>query len=199
MTKKIRDHFKKTDPTLFSYIEKIELLEFNPAGDLFSDLCESIICQQLSDKAGATIFGRFKKLFPREEISPLKILKLSDKKIRSCGTSFSKIKSLKDLASKVKNNNLNLEALRHLPDEKVIEKLIKVRGIGPWTAEMFLMFGLGREDIFSYGDLGLRKAIKVIYKFKKEPTREQIEKIVKKWVPFRTYACRILWKSLSLK
>jgi len=80
-----------------------------------------------------------------------------------------------------------------------IKELTKVKGIGPWTAEMFLMFTLGREDIFSHGDLGLKNAIKKLYKFKKEPTRKQIEKIVEIWKPYRTYASRILWKSLEIK
>ena len=199
MTKKIKDHLKKNDPILFSYIEKIELSELKPVEDLFSDLCESIICQQLSDKAGSTIFGRFKKLFPQEKITTDKLLKLSKEKIRSCGTSYSKIKALKDLAFKIKKKELNLKDLRNSSNEKVIKELIKVWGIGQWTAEMFLMFALGREDIFSHGDLGLRNAIIKIYNLKESSSKEKIEKIVEKWIPYRTYACRILWKSLSIK
>ncbi len=171
MTKKIRDHFKKNDPILSSYIEKIELSELEPVEDLFSDLCESIICQQLSDKAGSTIFGRFKKLFPQEKIAPDKLLKLSKEKIRSCGTSYAKIKALKDLAFKIKNKELNLKDLRNSSNEKVIEELIKVWGIGQWTAEMFLIFALGREDIFSHGDLGLKFTI-----LEKRPPKKKLKK-----------------------
>jgi len=127
------------------------------------------------------------------------LLKLSDKKIRSCGTSNSKVSFLKDLAAKVLKNDLKLNKLDKLSDDLVIKELTKVKGIGPWTAEMFLMFTLGREDIFSHGDLGLKNAIKKLYKFKKEPTRKQIEKIVEIWKPYRTYASRILWKSLEIK
>ncbi len=199
MTKKIKEHFKKNDQILFSYIEKIELLKPKPAEKLFSDLCESIIQQQLSDKAGATIFGRFKKLFSQGKITPGKLLRLRDEEIRSSGTSYAKIKSLKDLASKIKSKELDLESLKNLTDEEIIKELIKVRGIGRWTAEMFLMFALGREDIFSHGDLGLRNAIIKIYNLKKIPSKEKIEKIVVKWIPYRTYACRILWESSSLK
>lgn len=198
MTKKAHSHFQKVDPVLFSYIKKIDLPEFKPAEDLFVDLCESIISQQLSEKAGATIFGRFKSLFSKGKITPAGVLKLPDQKIRACGTSFAKIKSLKDLAQKVKSKELDLQLLKELDDEKVIEELVKVRGIGRWTAEMFLMFALGREDIFSHGDLGLRRAIERMYKFKQEPTREQIEKIVLKWAPYRSFASRILWRSLAL-
>jgi len=87
--------------------------------------------------------------------------------------------------------------LDELDNGAVVEELTKVKGIGPWTAEMFLMFSLAREDVFSYGDLGLRKAIQKLYKLKKEPTNKQMEQITKKWSPYRTYASRILWKSLE--
>lgn len=199
MVKKAGEHFKKHDPLLFSYFEKIELVTHQPSSDLFVELCDTIINQQLSGKAAATIFDRFQNLFPKKKITPKGLLKLSDAKIRSCGTSNAKVKSLKDLAQKVASGELNLNKLKKLPDEEVVNELIKVRGIGPWSAEMFLMFGLGREDVFSHGDLGLRKAIKKMYGFRKDPSFKQIEKITNKWKPFRTHASRILWKSLELK
>lgn len=199
MDKKIIEHFKKADLILYSIIEKVGISGPKVSDDYFYDLCEIIINQQLSDKAAATIFGRFKKLFLQEKITPKMLLKLSDKKIRSCGTSNSKVSFLKDLAAKVLKNDLKLNKLDKLSDDLVIKELTKVKGIGPWTAEMFLMFTLGREDIFSHGDLGLKNAIKKLYKFKKEPTRKQIEKIVEIWKPYRTYASRILWKSLEIK
>ncbi len=198
MTRKIKDHFKKNDPILFSYIERVKLQDFKPAENLFADLCESIVSQQLSEKAGSTIFNRFLELFPRRRITPQKTLELAVETIRKCGISHSKINFLKDLAVRIHKKDLDLEALRKLPDKEVIIQLTKVNGIGPWTAEMFLMFGLGREDIFSHGDLGLKRAIERIYKFKKEPTRQQVEKLIKNWIPYRTYAARILWKTLSL-
>lgn len=196
MTKKARGHFKKHDPILYSYIEKIEWKEHVLSENLFEDLCESIISQQLSLKASSTIFDRFKKLF-KGQITPEKLLKINDEKIRDCGISYSKVKYLKDLAAKVHRKELNLSELDKLPDEQVIEELIKVKGIGRWTAEMFLMFALGREDIFSHGDLGLRRAIQKMYGFKKEPSVKQIEKITGKWSPYKTFACRVLWKSLE--
>jgi len=126
-------------------------------------------------------------------------MSLDDAKIRSCGTSNAKVKSLKDLAQKVSSGSLKLNKLKSLPDEEVMRELVKVKGIGPWSAEMFLMFGLGREDIFSHRDLGLRNAIKKMYGFRKDPSLRQIEKIVSKWKPFRTYASQVLWQSLELK
>jgi len=198
MNRRIFAHFKKNDPLLYSYIKRVNLPERSLPKDLFVDLCDAIISQQLSGKAAATIFTRFQNLFPKKRVTAHGLLSLSDSKIRSCGTSNAKVASLKDLAKKVGNKELDLERLRTLPDEEVMQELVKVKGIGPWTAEMFLMFSLGREDVFSHGDLGLRNAIKKIYGFKKEPTRGQIEKIVNSWSPYRSYACRVLWHSLTL-
>ena len=198
MDKKIIEHFRKFDPILYAVIEKVGLFGPTKTDDYFSDLCECIVNQQLSDKAAATIFARFKKLFPGEKINPKSLLKLSDAQIRSCGTSNAKVGFLKDLAKKVLDCTLNLEKLNDLANHLVIEEVTKVKGIGPWTAEMFLMFTLGREDVFSHDDLGLRNAIKKLYKFRKDPSKKQIEKIINKWKPYSTYACRILWKSLEL-
>ena len=199
LNKKIINHFKKVDPILYSVIEKVGVYGSKISDDYFLELCEIIINQQLSDKAAATIFARFKRLFPQKKITPEVLLKLSAEKIQSCGTSRAKVSFLKDLAKKVLAEELRLDQLNKLSDDLIMKELTKVKGIGPWSVEMFLMFTLGREDVFSYGDLGLKNAIKKLYKFKKEPTREQIEKIVEKWKPYRTYACRILWRSLELK
>ncbi|MBI3559512.1 DNA-3-methyladenine glycosylase 2 family protein, partial [Candidatus Gottesmanbacteria bacterium] len=108
-----------------------------------------------------------------------------------------KTRFIRDLAHQVLTKSVQLDQLAQLSDQDVIVELTKVKGIGPWTAEMFLMFTLGREDVFSYGDLGLRKAIKKLYGFKKDPTVKQMDKIVHKWKPFRSFAARILWKSLD--
>ena len=109
-----------------------------------------------------------------------------------------KVKYIKDLAQKTLDKTLDLSKLTNMTDGDVLTELTKVKGIGPWTAEMFLMFTLGREDVFSHGDLGLKNAIKKLYGFKKDPSKKQVEKIVNKWSPYRTFACRILWKSLEI-
>ncbi|MBI2621093.1 MAG: DNA-3-methyladenine glycosylase 2 family protein [Candidatus Levybacteria bacterium] len=192
-------HFKKVDSALYEIALQVELKELVKPEDPFVDLVESIINQQLSDKAAASIFGRFKKLFPREQISPEKLLKLSDQKIRKAGISFSKIKYIKGIAKEIKDNKLNLISLEGLADEEVINELTKLKGVGQWTAEMFLMFTLGRKDVFSTGDLGLQNAMIKLYKLKNKPNREKILEISSKWSPYRTIASRILWKSLELK
>jgi len=114
------------------------------------------------------------------------------------GLSNAKAKYIRDLAEKVVNKELNFKDFENLNNEQIIEELVKVNGIGPWTAEMFLMFTLARKDVFSQGDLIIRKAVRKMYGFKKEPTKEQIKQISDKWVPYRTYACLVLWKSLSI-
>lgn len=198
MHKKIIDHFRQIDSTLYSSLAKINSIKpLSKSENFFSDLCEAIINQQLSDKAARTIFNRFKKLFPKEIITAEKLLKIADKKIREVGTSWKKIAYMKGLADKVIKKEITLEKLEELENELVIKELTKLHGVGRWTAEMFLMFSLAREDVFSAGDLGLRKAIQKLYKLRKEPTAKQIEKISKKWSPYRTYAALILWRSVD--
>ncbi len=166
--------------------------------DLFISLCSSIVNQQLSGKAAATIFGRFKKLFPKEKITSGKLEKMSAEKLRSAGLSYQKINYLKDLSHKINSKEIILEDFKKLKDEEIVENLILIKGIGKWTAEMFLMFALGREDVFSYGDLILRKSFQKLYGLSKEPTVEQAEKVVKNWSPYKTYASRVLWASYKL-
>ncbi len=190
-------YIKRADPKLYKVyltLRQLELLQKSEPRLYFKQLCESIIQQQLSVKAGATIFKKFTAVFQEGKVTPQNLLKIEDQKLRQCGISFAKIKYLKDLAQKTISGVVDLQNLDKLDDEAVVEELIKVKGIGRWTAEMFLMFSLGREDIFSHGDLGLRNALKNIYGLEK---KEEIEILVQKWSPYRTYACRILWRSLK--
>lgn len=198
MYKRVIEHFRLHDPILFSFIDKVEEFQLVKYEDYFVCLCREIIGQQLAGKAADAIYSRFLKLFPKSVVTPERVLKISDSKIRAIGPSWSKVKYIKDLAKKVVDGQVNLEHIATLLDEEVMRELTKVKGIGPWTAEMFLMFTLGREDVFSYGDLGLRRAIQRLYGFSKEPTLKQMEKLTMKWKPYRTYAARILWKSLEL-
>lgn len=196
MYQKALDHFKKYDPILHAAGMNVEPITLSIHPDPFMRLCRTIIGQQLSVKAASTIFSRFEKLF-KKSINPQELLKLSKDKLRSAGMSFQKIKYLKDLAQKTLNKEINLHDLLNKSNEEVVLELVKVKGIGIWSAEMFLMFTLGRADIFSYGDLGLQNAIKKLYKLKGKPTEKQMEKLTKKWAPYRTYAAMILWRSLD--
>ncbi len=193
----IEKHFSSVDPILARHFYLIADMTLSVSTNPFVDLVESITSQQLSVKAGDTIFRRFKKLFPNGRISAKAILALSDQQIRDVGVSWSKVKYIKAIAEAVQSKKVMFARLPALSDEEVIAALTTIHGVGRWTAEMFLMFALGREDIFSYGDLGLRRGIQKLYGFKNEPTLKQMEKIVKKWAPYRTYAARILWRSLD--
>lgn len=194
---KVRNHFKKVDPLLFSLIQLTNDMKIQHSSNYFLSLCREIMPQQLAGGAARAIFGRFKKLFPHGKITPEIVLSLSDETIRGTGASWAKVKYIKDLAQCVKTKTIHLNKLHTLSDKEVLQELIKVKGIGPWTVEMFLMFSLGREDIFSYGDLGLRHAMQKLYKFKKEPTIKQMEKITSKWSPYRTYGALLLWRSID--
>lgn len=202
INKKIHNHFKNNDLILYSYIKKIGKLDpiiKDKPNNYFFRLCREIVCQQLSGKAGDAIFSRFLQLFPKGRVEPSNVLTISHEQLRRSGMSNAKVRYVKNLAEKIVNENFQLHTLDVLSDTEVVEKLTKVKGIGPWTAEMFLMFVLGRENVFSFGDLGLKKAIVKMYGFKKELTRKQVEKIISKWSPYKTYASRVLWESLKLK
>jgi DNA-3-methyladenine glycosylase II len=194
----IINHFRKVDARLYDLMQKvgpIETIKPRAANAYFQSICREIIGQQLNGKVARIIFDRFTKLFPNQKITPEYLLRIPDAKIRKIGPSWSKVSFVKDLAKNVVEGTLNLKKLKDLDDEQVMTELTKVKGIGPWTAQMFLMFTLGREDVFSNKDLGLQKAVRKLYKV--EPTPEKLEMITRKWSPYRTYACRLLWKSLE--
>ncbi|MBI4080340.1 MAG: DNA-3-methyladenine glycosylase 2 family protein [Candidatus Levybacteria bacterium] len=198
LQKKAASYLSKKDPVLANVIKKVPLFTRQFGGNYFLDLAESIVSQQLSIKAADTIWKRFTGLFPHNEVKPLGVINIEGQKMRDAGMSWQKISYIKDLAEKVLASGILFEQFDIMTDEEIIEELVKVKGIGRWTAEMFLMFSMGRPDVFSYGDLGIRKAIQKLYKFDHEPTKEEAERIAEKWRPFRTIACRYLWKSLEV-
>lgn len=161
----------------------------------FQNLVEAITNQQLSGRAASTIFDRIKNLC-KGDFSPTAILKLSEAKLRSAGLSFAKIKYIKDLSGRIVNCKLRIENLDKLSDGEVMKELVQVKGIGPWTAEMFLMFALARPDIFPVDDLGIRKGFQKIIGRKLEGKR--LAKFAEKhWKPYRTVASWYLWRSLE--
>ncbi|HVZ67295.1 MAG TPA: DNA-3-methyladenine glycosylase [Patescibacteria group bacterium] len=190
-------HLKTSDPILHKIALEMEPFELSIHPDPFVRLTRSIIGQQLSVKAASTIYSRFELLFSGKNITPALLIKIPDEKMREAGISYQKISYLKDLSLKVLEKEIELDKFLELPSETIIQELVKVKGIGQWTAEMFLMFSLGRPDVFSYGDLGLQNAIKNIYKLPNKPTLVEMEKISSKWSPYRTYASMILWRSLN--
>lgn len=198
--KKIREHFKTKDPILHKFalkVKRISPIQKEKPERYFYQLCRDIVGQQLSGKAADTIFGRFEKLFPNGIIQPSDILSIPHETMRGVGMSNAKARYVRHLAEASLHEGLPLLQLDSMPDEEVVIELTKVKGIGRWTAEMFLIFTLGRNDIFSFGDLGLKKGLMKVYGFKKDPTKKQIEKIVKNWSPYKSFASRVLWGSLE--
>ena len=194
-------YLSKQDPRLAVVIKQVGIIvPRKKSQNHFKELVESIISQQLSVKASDTIFKRFCALFPSGKFpKPEALLQMTDSKIRACGLSNSKVSFVKDLATRVVDGRLHFRGIDKMTDEEVIAMLVVVKGIGRWTAEMFLMFALQRPDIFSHGDLGLRNAIVKLYKIKGHLSEKRALLISKKWSPHRTLACRYLWASLTLK
>lgn len=169
-----------------------------PTENRFEYLALTILYQQLATKVADVISKRFRALYKTKTFpKPAHILKTPDDKIRAVGISWAKVTYIKDLAHKVHYREVKLDHLHYLSDEEVIEELIKVKGIGRWTAEMFLMSALARPDIFSFADLGLQTAIKKAYGFKKLPSKRTMLRLSKHWSPYRTTAARLLWASLN--
>ncbi|HVZ58675.1 MAG TPA: DNA-3-methyladenine glycosylase 2 family protein [Patescibacteria group bacterium] len=199
LQKKAMIYLGEKDAKLKKVIEEFGQIEWTEDESYFYSLVTSTIGQQLSSKAADTIWKRFEKLLKGQRLAPDIVLAIPDQAIRDAGVSWSKIKYIKDLASKVIESGIIFEQFDIMTDEEIITELIKVKGIGRWTAEMFLIFNMQRPDVFSYGDLGLRRAIRNIYHLDHEPTPEEAEKISSNWKPFRSIASRYLWLSLDVK
>ena len=194
MYKKAQQHFKKADPLLYKASLLHTIDDVVPSLDIFRDIIRAITSQQLSGKAADTIFERLEIIIGKNTFVPERVLSLDEDTLRSAGLSRAKVVSIKSLAHAVVHKVLNLETIYILPDTHVIESLTTVKGIGPWTAEMILMFSLGRTDIFSTGDLGLKKGMMHVYNLKKLPSERMIKKRSVVWSPYRTYAARVLWR-----
>ena len=191
-------HLKKADPVLCAIIERVGPYRMEYGDPTFHSLAESILYQQLNGKAAVVIFNRFTEA-AGDPVTPEGILKLSDAQMRAIGLSKQKTAYLRDLAQKTKDGLLNFERLADLSNEEVIEHLTQVKGIGVWTAHMFLMFTLKRPDILPTGDYGIQAAMKKHYRKRKWPKPKDMEKIAKSWAPYRSVACWYLWRSLDIK
>src|SRR5579864_4675959 len=196
--RKAVNHLKKSDPVLRAIIERVGPCRMEFGLPEFCSLAEAIVYQQLNGKAAVTIFKRFAAL-AGEPLTPEGILKLTDEQMRSVGLSKQKSAYLKDLAAKTNAGLLDFSKLSALTDDDVIKHLTQVKGVGVWTAQMFLMFTLKRQNVLPTGDYGVQAAIKKHYKKRKLPKPEVMEKIAKCWEPYRSVACWYLWRSLDIK
>jgi DNA-3-methyladenine glycosylase II len=165
--------------------------------DPFTALAHAIISQQLSTKAAATIAGRFDALCGPAGPTPGAVEAVSDPQLRAAGLSGQKIGYLRDLCLRIRTGALRLDTIEALPDAGVIEALTQVKGIGRWTAEMFLIFRLHRPDVLPVGDLGILKAVQRVYGLRKVPTPDRLTRIGESWRPYRSIACWYLWASLD--
>ena len=195
-------HLKAADPALAVVIDAIGpfRMELKISRSLFGALAEAIVYQQLSNKAAATIYSRVEALFPcaTAGFTPRHILATADEKLRGCGLSRAKGLAVKDLATRVANGELpTMEEAQALADDELIGRLVKVRGIGRWSAEMFLMFRLGRPDVLPLDDYSLRKAYAKAFRKRALPSPQALEKAGEKWRPYRTVASWYLWRALE--
>jgi DNA-3-methyladenine glycosylase II len=165
--------------------------------DPYEAVARAIVGQQLSTKAARSIWAKLLEMFGGEVPTPEALLRRRPQTLRKAGLSNAKVEFLRDLARRVGDGRLDLERLKELPDEDVIAALIEVKGVGRWTAEMFLIFHLARPDVVSVGDLGIRRAVQIAYGMDDLPGPEELEKLAEEWRPHRTLACLYLWRSLD--
>ena len=189
-------HLSAADPTLARAIEAVGPMRLSLEPDLFAALVDAIISQQLSIKAAATILGRVRALGAGDAFpTPAQILAAPDEVLRAAGCSRAKVVYLKDLSGRIVAGALDLDRLRRLPDEAVIADLVAVKGVGRWTAEMLLIFALGRPDVWPVDDLGIVIAVQGVYDLPARPTRAALLALGEPWRPYRTVASWYLWQS----
>jgi DNA-3-methyladenine glycosylase II len=187
----------RRDPTLRRIIRDVGPCTLAPRRRYFAALCEAIASQQLSTKAAATIYRRFCEQFDRRTPTPPGLLALSDATLRGVGLSRQKVGYLRDLARKFADGTVPARRLAAMDDDAVIDVLTRVKGIGVWTVQMFLIFVLNRPDVLPVDDLGLRKAVQTHYRFRELPTAAELHAVAERWRPYRSIATWYLWQSLN--
>jgi len=188
-------HLCHADKRMEKLIDKFGPPNFNLMNNYYESLIRSIVYQQLSGKAASIIYERFLDLFVFDIYpEPKDILAVSIETLRSSGLSYQKVNYIRDLSEKWQEGTMNLTDIDSMTDEEISSELIKVKGIGQWTADMFLMFTLGRPDVFPFGDLGIQKGFMALTNMNRLPTQKEMERQTKKWQPYRTVAAWYLWK-----
>lgn len=192
-------HLRQCDPVLAQVIERVGPCRFRPRADgtHFDAVLRSIVYQQLSGSAASTIHTRFLSLFGGTAPDPAQLLRTTDDVLRAAGLSRQKIGYMRDLAARVHGGTVPIHTLHDLTDDAIIAALTSVKGVGRWTAQMFLIFRLGRPDVLPESDLGIRKAIQRAYRTRGLPTTARVERVGAPWAPYRTVASWYLWRSLE--
>jgi len=201
-----REQLAASDPTMAALIERVGEIDLatrlrrrseeRPA-DAYGALLRAIVGQQLSTKAARTIYGRILELFDGSTPTPEQLLEAEEADLRAAGLSGRKVEYVRDLAGHVLSGELELDRLAELSDEEVVGEIVAVRGLGVWTAEMFLLFHLERPDVLSGGDLGIRKAVQIEYELDEMPAPARVLEIGEPWRPHRSLASLYLWESLA--
>jgi DNA-3-methyladenine glycosylase II len=195
--KKATEHLRAQDPVLAGVIDRVGPFRMQYRPPDFDTLVRSIVYQQLSGKAAATIYGRLQEAAGKRGVTPASILRLGPERLRPLGLSNGKVSFVLDLATKTRSRQVRFAALPAMTDDEVIEHLTAVKGIGVWTAQMFLMFGLRRRDVFPALDLGVRNAMQRAYGLADPPAPAEMQRMAAPWAPFRSVASWYLWRSLD--
>lgn len=196
---KAADYLAKNDPVLAPIITETGLAEFEPHTDYYAALVNSIIGQQLSVKAAASIKKRFRDLYDGALPTPEAILKTTTEDLRGVGFSGAKVKYVHDLAEHILDGRITFDRLAEQSNDEIIAELTDVKGIGEWTAHMFLMFCVGRLDVLPVGDLGVRNGVRALYAFPEVPSPQQVTEVAarNKWHPYESVASWYIWRSLD--
>ncbi len=195
-------HLRAADPKLADVIDRARRCDLAPQRlrSLFDVLLRAIVYQQLNGKAAASILARVEALFPENRPTPAALLALPDEPLRAAGLSRNKLAAIRDLAAKCAGGTVPTPtAARKLSDAELITRLTAVRGIGPWTVHMLLMFNLGRPDVLPTGDFGVREGFRKLHRQRRQPTPAELEKFARRWAPYRSVAAWYLWRVHELE
>ena len=198
----IRDairHLRQADPVMGHLIAQAGAFTLKLNRDRFGMLVRSILSQQISTKAARSIRLRLDELLKPDKVAPDAVARVTDVQLRSVGLSGQKVGYLRDLTERMLDGRLRLDRIGRLSDEDAIEHLIQVKGIGRWTAQMFLMFSLGRLDVFPHDDLGVRSSIRELYGLSELPDKNRSHAIAESWAPYRTVAAWYCWRLIDVK
>lgn len=195
--RKAVQHLTKSDAVMAAIIGRVGPCRMQQREADFNSLTRSIVYQQLSGKAAATIFGRVVEAAKCDPLTPKAVLKIQPERLRAAGLSQQKASYVRDLAEKTRDGVVEFSRLAFLSDDEVITHLTQVKGVGVWTAQMLLMFALGRPDVLPVADLGIRNAMQKAYVLDAPPKAKEMEALAEKWRPYRTVACWYLWRSLD--
>ena len=196
--KKAVKYLRKSDPELIPLLDAFKIQDLQPETDYFKSLTRSIVYQQLSGKAAKTISDRFILLYKDKSYpTPVDVINIDHEKLRSVGLSNSKAQYIKNIAHAFLDNPDTYDSLEKMDDQDIIDTLITIKGVGPWTAQMFLMFTLNRPDVFPVTDLGVQKGFQHYYKLSEMPTPGQMLKKSEQWAPYRTVVSLYFWRLLE--